>query len=245
MSDASPAGPRTTVVLIHSPLVGPFTWQPVATVLRNRGYKVVVPALSLAKGPPFFANLAAQATSELRAEPAESALYVAHSGAGAIIPAAIEAGHADAAVLFVDAVLPQPGMSWLENAPALLREHLIKQCREGLLPRWCDWFPRETLISLLPDQILRERFIDELSLLPVGYFEEREPRSSRWPVARCGYLQLSAAYEAETQSARSRGWIVRSKDSNHLAMITDPNSVAAAIISMLNEIRGLGASGGS
>lgn len=42
----APALPeRPTVVLVHTPLVGPFSWSTVAAALRRRGYDVLVPDL--------------------------------------------------------------------------------------------------------------------------------------------------------------------------------------------------------
>jgi hypothetical protein len=45
-----------TVALIHSPLVGPATWAPVAAELRRLGAEVVVPDLDAAGtgGGPFW-----------------------------------------------------------------------------------------------------------------------------------------------------------------------------------------------
>jgi DNA-binding NarL/FixJ family response regulator len=38
--------PMPMLVLLHSPLVGPLTWQPAATSLRAAGYHVTVPSLT-------------------------------------------------------------------------------------------------------------------------------------------------------------------------------------------------------
>ncbi len=47
-------------MLVHSPLVGRLTWQPVAARLRQRGSPVVVPSLIEAfdSGPPYYCRLA-------------------------------------------------------------------------------------------------------------------------------------------------------------------------------------------
>ena len=42
---ARTAPDRPVLVLVHSPLVGPFSWSPVAEVLRRRGETVLVPDL--------------------------------------------------------------------------------------------------------------------------------------------------------------------------------------------------------
>src|SRR4051812_33319165 len=48
-------GMSARLVLVHSPLVGPATWEPVAADLAGRGFQVSVPDLTgtVAAGPPF------------------------------------------------------------------------------------------------------------------------------------------------------------------------------------------------
>jgi hypothetical protein len=47
-ADSPKRNPERTpaFVLIHSPLVGPFTWSPLADQLRKRRFDVIVPTLS-------------------------------------------------------------------------------------------------------------------------------------------------------------------------------------------------------
>jgi hypothetical protein len=81
-----------------------------------------------------------------------------HSGAGALLPAI--AGEVDVhAAIFVDAILPHPGLSWFDTAPAQLRQHLRDMAHGALLPRWNQWFPAGALSAVLPDDGLRERFV--------------------------------------------------------------------------------------
>ncbi len=54
-------------VLVHSPLVGPLTWGPVAAELRGRGYAAVVPALRAGEtaDPPYWRQHVAAAVAAL------------------------------------------------------------------------------------------------------------------------------------------------------------------------------------
>jgi hypothetical protein len=223
----------STFVLIHSPLVGPMTWQLTAEVLKDHGQRVVVPSFAdaIGKGPPYYERLAAEVASAIhKSGPMESAIFVAHSGAGGLVPAAIAASRVSvSAALFVDAILPHPGSSWLDTAPPPLRERIMALARDDVLPPWNKWFPQEALISLLPDENLRDSFIAELPVLPLRYFQESAPVSPRWPTARCGYLQLSSAYEQEAEEAARLGWPVRRQSVDHLAMISKPHEVAEAL----------------
>ena len=137
--------PMPMLVLLHSPLVGPLTWQPAATSLHAAGYQVAVPSLTgvLDTGPPSHRTLAGRAAETIRqANPTGAVVLIGHSGAGALLPAAAEAsGTPLAAAVFVDAILPHPGVSWFQTAPQALREQLRGLARDGRLPAWHRWFP--------------------------------------------------------------------------------------------------------
>src|SRR5260370_24005884 len=82
--------PRSEVarlVLVHSPLVGPQTWEPVAAEFRALGYDAVVPDLTgtVAAGPPYHAR---QAEVVARSAAGRGAVLVGHSGAGGLLPSA-------------------------------------------------------------------------------------------------------------------------------------------------------------
>src|SRR4051812_10497393 len=102
---------RKTFVLIHSPLVGPDTWQPVAHRLRARGIDVLVPEIAEAGDGSFWQRHAGSVARQLAAVPDERPLVLAgHSGAGPLLPAIGELSRKTiAAYLFVDAGLPHPG----------------------------------------------------------------------------------------------------------------------------------------
>src|SRR5262245_66626104 len=110
---------KTVFVLVHSPLVGPFTWRLVADELQQRQFKAVVPALVDDGGhqAPFWkqhVDAVMQALDSLEVD--SSIVIVGHSGAGALLPAI---GHAASrpisAYIFVDAGIPSDGMSRLKT----------------------------------------------------------------------------------------------------------------------------------
>lgn len=224
-------------VLVHSPLVGPLSWQPTAKSLRQKGHLVLVPSLgtSLDGGPPYYRQLARRVTSAVTEAGLGSPVVVAgHSGAGALLPAI--SGEADVhAAIFVDAILPHPGLSWFDTAPAALRQHLLDLARGAVVPRWNEWFPADALSALLPEAGLRERFVAELPELPVRYFEERAPEVPSWPPARCGYVQLSEPYQEFAAKAGRKGWPVIRENADHLAMLTQPDQMA----DILDQLGGL------
>src|SRR5436190_1703225 len=97
---------RALFVLVHSPLVGPSTWWPVATELRRRGFDAIVPNLGGddRTGQLYWQKHSHAAAAALRGEPADRPLILCgHSGAGVLLPPiAYGAGRPVAAYLFVD-----------------------------------------------------------------------------------------------------------------------------------------------
>lgn len=228
-----------TIVLIHSPLVGPMIWQRTAEILTGRGYPVVVPSLSgiADKGPPYYERFADAIASDVCKSASDNVAFVVHSGAGGLVPSAVAASKVPvSSIVFVDALLPHPGSSWLDTTAAPMRERLRGLASNGLLPPWNKWFAPSTVETLLPDQTMREGFIADLPQLPLQYFETPAPISESWNGSRHGYLQLSAGYEQEADAAERFGWLTSRKISNHLAMLTRPDEVADTVHRMLGEL---------
>ncbi|HZD72743.1 MAG TPA: alpha/beta fold hydrolase [Actinomycetota bacterium] len=231
-----------TVVLVHSPLVGPLTWLPAADQLRAAGHRVAVPSLTgvLGAGPPYYRKLASRVAEAIRQpDPSQPLILVGHSGAGALLPAVAEATDTPvAAAVFVDAILPHPGAAWFDSAPAALGEQLRGLVRHGRLPPWHEWFPPEAVSELLPEERLRRRFIADLPRVPLAYFEEVAPLTPGWPAVSCGYLQLSAAYADAADEAARRGWLLVREPADHLAMLTRPAAIGRVVDRLVRALIG-------
>jgi hypothetical protein len=224
----------TCFALVHSPLVGPTTWRPVAVALTARGHRAVVPALTrVLDGPaPYFPALA-NAVAEGLADVDEPVVLVAHSGAGPLLPAIGDAlARPAAAAIFVDAGLPHPGRSWFDTAPAELAAHLRGLARDGMLPPWHEWFPPEAVTELVPDRTMRDAVVGELRPIPVAFFEEAAPISPAPPADRCAYLLLSDAYTDAAREASALHWPVAHHPSDHLAAYTDPDGVTEKLLTL-------------
>ena len=71
------------VALIHSPLVGPFTWSMVGDELRARGIDAYVPDLANPTEGPFWQQHARSVAAQLGELDADVRIVLAgHSGAG-------------------------------------------------------------------------------------------------------------------------------------------------------------------
>ncbi|HZC13754.1 MAG TPA: hypothetical protein VE270_07020, partial [Thermoleophilaceae bacterium] len=76
----------STFVLVHSPLVGPFTWSLVADDLRTRGVSVALPTLPEARRAPYW-PLHAEAVAAQVPDAGDPVVLVGHSGACPLLPA--------------------------------------------------------------------------------------------------------------------------------------------------------------
>jgi hypothetical protein len=101
------------LLLVHSPLVGPGTWDLVAA---GRGWQVDVPDLTgtVTGGPPYCVR---QAEVIARSTSGRPAILIGHSGAGPLLAAAGALAGQVRGYLFVDAGLPIPGQTWMETVP--------------------------------------------------------------------------------------------------------------------------------
>lgn len=225
----------TRLVLLHSPLLGPLSWRPVAELLRARGHPAEAaawPRLSTLGRDGYAALANSMAATLARGEPA---IMVAHSGAGALVPSvAALAKDALKGVIYCDAILPHPGQSWFDTAPPNLSGQLLAGAVAGALPSWDKWWPPGALEKLLPDPDPRTALIAELEPIPVGYFEEAAPELEL--TAPAAYLQLSAAYVEEAQIAGRKGWPVVRLPLHHLAMLTHAEAVAGAVLSLAERL---------
>lgn len=227
-------------VLVHSPLVGPLTWEPVAEHLRAQGHQVLVPHILEGEAQPalYWGQHAQAVQRALKPMPEEQALaLVGHSGAGPLLPAInMLTGHPCAAYLFVDASLPHAGMSRLAEMEQTVPE-LAQQLRADLqagdrYPTWTDTDLRE----LIPDERLRSGLLAEMRPRGLDFFSEPLPMIEEWPDAPCGYLQLSAAYAWQGQQARLRKWPCQEIDAGHFHMLVEPARVADLIVEMLHTL---------
>jgi hypothetical protein len=225
-------------VLVHSPSVGPLTWQPVAERLRVRGCEAVVPSLLGVGdgGPPFWpraVQAVADASRGLRAGP--PVVLVAHSNAGLLVPVLAAARPIDGC-LFVDAALPSRAVS-TPAAPAGLLDFLRgKVAEDGRLPRWTDWWDDEDVATLFPDPATQAAITAEQPRLPLAYYEQSVPVPSGWDTMPCGYLLFGPPYDKVADDARDRGWLVEELAGAHLHQIVDPDATADRLIGMVERL---------
>ena len=192
-----------SLVLVHSPLVGPESWEPVGAVLAERGQNVQVADLThaLGFGPPYLPRMV-EAIAALDSGPA---FLVGHSRAGPLLPALGRAVGSVQGYIFVDTRLPHPGRSWMQAASPETLERLRAMEDDGWVAPWPAWWGDEVLAQLLPDPDVRERFVAGCPRLRVALFEEVYPTVPGWPDAGCAYLLSERCVSAIGRGGASAG----------------------------------------
>src|SRR6266536_3493305 len=219
-------------VLIHSPLVGPSTWMPVARELERRGRQVVVPSLlGAATAPPprwrYCIDAVRAATSTL----ANQIVLVGHSGGGLLLPAITGAvTPAVSRLIFVDSGVPASSGETPQLPPSFLA-HLRTLAVDGILPPWSSWFGDEAMRELVPDDAARVALERELPPLPISSLDESVPSPAGWDRVPCAYLLLSDAYRDAASDARGRGGRVEEiAGAQHLHLVVAPATVTDVLI---------------
>ena len=198
------------VVLLHSPLVGPATWQPVASLLAAAGHHVVV-------------------ADPRRIEVEGPVVLVPHSNAGLYVPMLAERLDLVATV-YVDAALAEEGADTALAPPALVDHLRTLMDPDGMLPPWSRWWAAEDLVGLFPDDATRAAVEREQPRLPLAYFTRRLPVPAGWSDRPSAYLAFGDTYADEIIRARTLGWPVEVMAGRHLHQLHEPAAVADAIL---------------
>jgi hypothetical protein len=225
---------KPALVLLHSLLLGPLTWAPVAAKLRALGAATVVPSLvhvADADDPPFWPRIgAAVKDSVSHLPPGQPIVLVAHSNAGLLVPVVVQAaGRPVVGCLFVDASLPSRCGPTPAASPDRLA-YLRSIAAEGRLPQWTTWWEESAVAPLFPDPRTRSLVSAEQPRLPLSYYEQQFPVPPGWDHRPCGYLLFGPPYDRMAQDSRTRGWIVAEVPGGHLHQLVNPDAVTAHIV---------------
>lgn len=221
-----------TVVLVHSPLVGPLTWRRAAEELTSRGYDTIIPDLRYAAERQV--TIAAIADSAAIQVSGSELVLVGHSGAGLLLPSIAERVSSPViAFCFVDAHLP-PRDSEVPLADAEFLSLLTSIASDGRLPPWSSWWGPNAMESLVPDPTMRREISEDMPCLRLDYFRQVVHAVEGWPT-KCGYVRLSELYESSATEAEELGWPVRRLSAGHLHGVVDPASVCECILQVIGE----------
>ena len=186
----------------------------------------IVMALSGLEGADLYEAAARRIVAEADDRPW---IAVLHSSAGPFAPSLAAAAANLAGLVFVDAVLPHPGRSAADVAPADQMRALRAVAVEGRLPRWDRWFSRGTLEAWIPDAEARATLLADIPQVPLAFLETAAPDLGGWEDLPAAYIRLSDGFEAQATRSEARGWPVRRLELGHLGMVSAPREVAAVL----------------
>ncbi len=226
---------RTAVfVLIHGPLEGLLTWAYVANELWERDVDVIVPGLFCDPdaGIPYWQqHVNAVRTSLEELSRKDRVILVGHSGAGVLLPAIGAAIRPTvAAYVFVDAALPRDGASRLDLFGSDAER---EQFRAAALDGMISPFREESLREAIPDDRVREQFVEELRPVPLAVYEEPIPMRAAQPdapIAYLGFRESERVYAASIQHAMRKEWPLSQLRGGHFEMVVAPERVAEELL---------------
>ncbi|MEU8228103.1 alpha/beta hydrolase [Actinoplanes sp. NPDC048967] len=224
-------------VLVHSLLLGPLSWAPVAARLAASGVPTAVPSLvGVTDGddPPFWPRVTDTVNAAVDRLPAgRPVVVVAHSNAGLLVPVIAHAARRPVAgCLFVDARLPDRTGPSPAASPERLAHLRAKVATDGRLPPWTTWWDEDDVARLFPDRETRTAVSAEQPRLPLSYYEQRIPVPAGWDDRPCGYLLFGPPYDLMARDAGERGWAVDRLPGDHLHQLVDPDAVAARLVAL-------------
>jgi len=237
-------GPVTpnSYVLLHSPLTGPAAWGRLPTLLREHGYDVIVVNVQDDDEAPFAERYVTRASAQISAaQLTPPTVFVAHSGAGPLLPPIAGSLPRDqrprAGYVFLDAGLPRAVNSsrldlLREEDPHLAADFLNSLEAGARFPAWTV----DELAAIVPN--LDDRIDLVNSLRPRGrdFFTEPLPAAGEWPDAPCGYLRTSAAYDYWVRIAEQRGWPVVHRDLGHFAALASPEVTLNTLLELTSRM---------
>jgi hypothetical protein len=218
------------LLLVPSPLLGPATWRPVETWLRDQGHEThTVDFGPSPRTPARVLDAVAAAAVD------QAVVLVPHSNAGLYAPHL--ATLIDVRVtVYVDAALPHPASEGHETSlapPALLEFLRGLADSDGVLPPWTQWW--DDVADLFPDISTRTAVEHEQVRLPLTYFTSRVPVPSGWTERPAAYLAFGDTYADERGLATRTGWPTRTIAGGHLQMLHDPGAVGGAVLDLSRE----------
>lgn len=224
-------------VLAHSPLTGPAAWGTLPSLLREQRYDVVVINVQDDEKAPFADRYVGQSTAQISAaEPAPPTIFVAHSGAGPLLPAitaSLPRSYRRGGYIFLDAGLPRPGqpsrLDLLREENGSFAAEFLNSLRSGVrFPAWTV----DDLAGIVPNPDDRMALVESLQPRARDFFTEPLPRLDHWPDAPCGYLRTSAAYDFWLGIAEERGWPMVRRDLGHFPALADPRTTLDALLEL-------------
>jgi pimeloyl-ACP methyl ester carboxylesterase len=228
-----------TFVLVHGGWHGGWAWREVARRLRAAGHEVYAPTLT---GLGERVHLLSERVSqELHAEDVANVLFyedlrdvvlVGHSYSGIVITLAAERTDRIGQLVYLDAMVPRDGGTFLDLLPEEIRQHVTAPAPGALHTHP----PMQVMLEMVPAWVAERLVpqpamdIDRPILLPARAAEQL-PRT--YLAATVGEPGFEHWREAWISDVRSPPWRYREYHGDHEVMLKDPELTASLLLAVL------------
>ncbi|GAA1477617.1 hypothetical protein GCM10009623_20630 [Nocardioides aestuarii] len=201
---------------LPSPLTTPAVGSRLAAELERRGHEAVVAGGGETDTTDLLARFVAAAEG--------ADVVVPHSNAGRFGPAV--ASEVGAELVCLDALLPGGGEEgrWVDFLRA-------REQPDGLLAPWTRWWPEEDVLTVAGDHL--ELLRADEPRVSLRLLLQDPPAPTGWLEHRSGYLGFGDTYADQQALVAAHGWEVRRLDGTHLHLLTDPATVAEALLDVV------------
>lgn len=226
-----------TFVLVHGAWHGAWCWRRLARLLMRDGHEVFTPTLTglgershLLRPDTGLDTHILDVVNEMKWQDLKDVILVGHSYGGLVISGAAElAERSIAALVFLDAFVPENGQALVDLAPPAVREALLAAQRDGAttVP------PRSAAIFNVNDK--DRAWVDaQCTPQPIQCMLGKVSLSgARDRIARKIYIRASAypsvPFDVALAQARAAGWRSYEVACGHDVMVDAPDRLAAIL----------------
>jgi pimeloyl-ACP methyl ester carboxylesterase len=223
-----------TFVLVHGAWHGAWCWRRVARLLVRDGHEVFVPTLTglgershLRRPDTGLDTHILDVANEMKWQELTDVVLVGHSYGGLVISGVAEmAERSIAALIFLDAFVPENGQALIDLAPPAVRETFMAAERDGSFavpPRSAAQFHvNERDRAWVDAQCTPQPVKCGLQSVTLSGARER--------IARKAYIRASAypspPFDAALEKARAQGWHTHEVACGHDVMVDAPERLA-------------------
>ncbi|NKN37765.1 alpha/beta fold hydrolase [Agrobacterium sp. a22-2] len=241
----------TTFVLVHAAFHGDWIWSRVSDRLRQMGHRAIAPSFAAehAGNGATLSSHVAELLDLLSHFTPTQVVLVAQSYGGIVATAAAARVPAQiAALVYIDAILPEHGKSMLETIPmAFTDAYRARRAAHGGLP---VILPAPGPMSDLRNAGDRSLVAGRISPQPLASFDQPADLVTRSDVLAAiprHYIHCSAHSIAPSASlytdfarraATRRGWFRRDLPVGFYGVLSSPGSVAEAIVEAVHGVSG-------
>lgn len=223
-----------TFVLVHGAWHGAWCWRRVAGLLRNTGHEVFTPTLTglcershLLTPAVNVDTHVLDVVNEMKWQALSGVVLVGHSYGGMVVSGVAEKMEKSiAALVMLDAFMPENGQSVTDIQPPQMREAVLTAAREGrtaLSPRPAEFFKvNEKDLAWVNAQCTPQPIQCFLQKLTLTGARER--------IAKKAYIRATAYsspyFDAGLAAARERNWRTYELPCGHDVMLDMPDRLA-------------------